>query len=557
MLSIVKKTLLSFALLLFAMQTFAFPRITSLEIDVDLLDNGDAQIKETRRMHIDNECTELYIVIENLNGCSVRDFSVSDEKGTQYINIGKWDSSRSRGAKNDQCGIVTKTNGYELCWGMGEEGDRIYTVRYVVTNLMKSYTDFDGFNFMFVAKDINPSPEKAVIRLHRHGDIPLEEGTVRMWAFGFNGEINYDEGDVFVESDGSLDGNPMIVMLEFDKGVFHPATAVAERFDKVKAKAFEDSDYGEDGNALGLMGEIRKDPKLLLMPLALILLFFLSLPSFLKRKKLRKKVNKELMWYRDIPYNGNLQMANAVMNTLKGGKKNYKNLVSATALRLIEMGALRIEEHFVEASGLKKLFGGEGKYMRLITISDLKESSNFQITDMMRKLYQLFVDSSGEDYILQPNEFKRFIKKNTQRLIDFMDTMNCEMSIKECNKDIERVRQVAGLKKFLEEFTLANERGVAEVGLWGEYLVYAELFGIADQVRKEMLQLNPEFLKMDDMYQAMFDDELVKNVTALSLLTYNSGSNAIASSRSGGGGGSSSFGGGGGFSGGGSGGGAR
>lgn len=555
--SIVKKTILASALLILAAQTFAFPTITSLIIDVDLLDNGDAQVVETRLMHIDSECTELYIVIGNLNGSTIKDFSVCDENGTQYMNIGKWDPSRSREAKNGQCGIVTKTDGYELCWGMGEEGNRVYTVKYVVTNLLKSYTDFDGFNFMFVAKDINPSPEQAVIRLHRHGDIPLEEGTVRMWAFGFNGDINYDDGDVFVESEGKLDGCPMIVMLEFDKGVFHPVTKVDDRFENVKNKAFEDSDYGEDGQSQGFISEIRKQPTLLVIPLMIIIVAYFMLSKFIKRRKLRKKVNKDLMWYRELPYHGNLQKANAVMNTLKGGKHNYKNLVSATALRLISMGTLRIEEHFVEASRLKKLFGGEGKNMRLITIGELNESKNFTITGMMRKLYELFLDASGEDHILQPKEFKHFINKNKQRLIDFMDEMKYEMSIKECNKDLENVRQVAGLKKYLEDFTLANERGVAEVGLWGEYLVYAELFGIADQVRKEMLQLNPEFLKMDDMYQAMFDDELVRNVTALSLLTYNSGSSAVAASRSDGGGGSSSFGGGGGFSGGGSGGGAR
>ena len=291
--SIVKKLLLSSALLVFAVQTFAFPSITSLEIDVELQDNGDVNIKETRRMNIDDECTELYIVIGNLNGSIVRDFSVSDETGTHYDNIGKWDPSRSREAKNGQCGIVTKTDGYELCWGMGQNGERVYTVRYVVTNLMKSYTDFDGFNFMFVAKDIKPSPQQAQIRLHKYGDAEIEEDYVRMWAFGFNGDVNYVDGEVLVESSGSLDGRPMIVMLEFDKGVFHPSTKVDERFEKVKNKAFEGSDY-TNGEASGLMGMVKKEPQILFVPLVFLLPFLLFLPSLLRRRKnWIKKPNKE------------------------------------------------------------------------------------------------------------------------------------------------------------------------------------------------------------------------------------------------------------------------
>ena len=135
--------------------------------------------------------------------------------------------------------------------------------------------------------------------------------------------------------------------------------------------------------------------------------------------------------------------------------------------------------------------------------------------------------------------------------------MSYKMTIKQCNEDIDNVKKVMGLKKFLNDFTLANERGVPEISLWGDYLVYAQLFGCAEQLRKEMMQINPEFLRMDDMYKAMFDDDLIREVTYIALFSATSGTNAINAERNSGGGGFSSFGGGGGFSGGGSGGGFR
>ena len=117
------------------------------------------------------------------------------------------------------------------------------------------------------------------------------------------------------------------------------------------------------------------------------------------------------------------------------------------------------------------------------------------------------------------------------------------------------MRKVFGLKKFLEDFTLANERHLSEVALWNDYLVYATLFGIGDQVMKDMKQLNPEFLNMSEITRNMTNRDIVPNLMAATYL----GSRDVvkATSRSSGGGGSSSFGGGGGFHGGGSGGGVR
>jgi len=92
--------------------------------------------------------------------------------------------------------------------------------------------------------------------------------------------------------------------------------------------------------------------------------------------------------------------------------------------------------------------------------------------------------------------------------------------------------------------------------LWNDYLVYATLFGIADQVKRDMKQLNPEYLEMNQITRNLTNNSLVPVLMAT---TYNSAHSVQSKvdSRSSGGGGRSSFGGGGGFSGGGHGGGVR
>ena len=111
-----------FVFLLFHLFTFspltARPQLKDLNIQVVLSRNGDARITETRQMTIDSEGTECYIVIGNLNGSDISDLTVSDETGRAFTYTGAWDIDRSRDWKEGKCGIVSKHNGYELCWGL-------------------------------------------------------------------------------------------------------------------------------------------------------------------------------------------------------------------------------------------------------------------------------------------------------------------------------------------------------------------------------------------------------------------------------------------------------
>ena len=121
------------------------------------------------------------------------------------------------------------------------------------------------------------------------------------------------------------------------------------------------------------------------------------------------------------------------------------------------------------------------------------------------------------------------------------------------------MRKLNGLKKFLKEFTLLDERGAQEVGLWKDYMVYATLFGIADQVIRDMKKINPEYFLMDDLAKEMADDMTLPVIYSTFRKSTDRAidNKAAREARASGRGGSASWGGGGGFSGGGFGGGIR
>lgn len=52
--------------------------------------------------------------------------------------------------------------------------------------------------------------------------------------------------------------------------------------------------------------------------------------------------------------------------------------------------------------------------------------------------------------------------------------------------------QVLGLKHYVEDFSEFKDRGVADMTLWGRYMVYATAFGISEKAMKQMLKAYPQ-----------------------------------------------------------------
>ena len=541
-------------LLVSATSLFARPQLRDLNIQVLLMRNGDARITETRQMAIDSEGTECYIVIGSLNGSEVCDLTVSDETGHAYDNIGKWDIERSRDWKAGKCGIVTKHDGYELCWGLGDSGDRTYTTSYTVTNLVKGYDDADGFNYMFVTQGSSPLPDHVRLTIEPEDSLQLTSENTGVWGFRYNGEVGFYDYQVVAESTEPFNSrSAMIVMCRFNKGMFEPADVRSGSFEDIRQTAFQGSDYVDEGDEW-----TTEDTIILLL---LVLGFFIvpilaGLWYFIFVWRARRKVKKDLLWYREIPLDGNLQQTNDMLNAYKYFGADYNNLLSACILKLINLGGITIEQHLNE----------KGKSVQNFVIHELKDADNQPI--LLKKVHQIFKKAAGSDTVLEPNELKSFMKSNYNQSItdSFINTLHTRTSLSSYKDRLDEVRQVFGLKKYLQELSLIDERHVQEVSLWKDYMIFATLFGIADQVIKDMKQINPEYFNMDQVAQQMADDMTLPTIySTMQKSTARAAMNKAEReaarearrARSSGHGGHASWGGGGGFSGGGFGGGVR
>jgi len=530
----------------FHFSLFSSPLLHRLDIRVVLSKSGDASITETRQMDIDSEGTECYIGIGTPEGSEIRDLKVSDETGRQFENIGSWDIDRSRSWKEGKCGIVAKHGGYELCWGLGESGQRTYITSYTYTNMVHAHPDADALRHVFLDSDVSPKPDHACVTIEAPDSLTPENCGI--WGFRFGGELYFQDGKIVVENTESFGrSGALYVMVRFDKGLFEPAIQEEETFETKKEQALEGSDYTYDDD------ELTKEDVFALVMMAIslfVLPVIMGVWYFLYVWRARRKVNKDLLWYRDIPLKGNLQQANDMLNAYKYIGADYNNLLSACILKLIEMGAISIEQRL----------NAKGKSEQNFVIHDLPDAGDQPV--LLRKIHSIFKNAAGSDTILEPRELKSFMRSSSNESVtdSFINTLHTKTSIYHYKHQLDEVRQVFGLKKFLKEFSLLDERHVNEVSLWKDYMIYATLFGIADQVIKDMKKINPEYFNMDQVANQMADNMTLPMIYST---MHSSTSRAVANkaareARASGRGGHSSWGGGGGgFSGGGFGGGVR
>lgn len=599
-----------------AAPSFAYsPAIRDIKTDVVLADDGTATVTQVWDVTVASG-TEWYLVQGNMGDMAILDFSVSDETGTQYTNVGAWDVDRSLEEKAGQCGIVDKGGSYELCWGVGSYGDHTYTVRYRMTNLVKQYSDYSGFNVRFVNDQLSSAPEHISVNITKEGTAFTTEDTW-VWAFGFGGEIHVmTDGAIYAESSQPLTSDGYVnIMAKFAPELFHPTSVQEGSFDAVQQQALEGSDYKPDGDSSaqppaspsydsdGFQGGSSHGGGAFviftvvstLFPAVIFGVVMVAVVTALRRShggtmggngsirmpEGQKLVKKNPDYCREIPFGASLPAAYAVLKAI-GELPDEGALIGAMILRWIKQGTLRAEER--ETKGF---LGIGSKTEPSLVMANLPQGAN----RCEQALYEILTEAAGADGILQEKELYKWAKRNYSRIEGWQrDTAAYGSTQLQQHGMVEvaekatffgliktkvstftptgmaAAQQLLGFRQYLKDFTIINERQPAEVQLWDDYLVFATLYGIADEVAKEFKELYPRYFEDPNQYGYGMDGRdfmwtmiMVNNISRAARTGAQAGRQAAQSSSSsfGGGGGSSSFGGGGGFSGGGSGGGSR
>lgn len=533
--------------------------VSDITVDVGIYEDGSAYITQTWNGNF-TEGTEGYIPIENLGDMSIADFLVSDVNGP-YTHIEDWDINASFEEKAGKYGMVKTSKGYELCWGISEYGEKRYAIEYKINNFVGGYRDFDGFNFQFINSGMGTLPTDVTVKITMQDGVNLDANNAGIWAFGFDGQINFENGKVVAYTAKPLSSSTdsVIILLQLNKGLINPTRVVDKSFEEVKAQAFKGSDYSTGtGGSSAVQPEEESGPYDLVIGLVTMAFPIVVIIYFLKRKgKSKKKIlalYKNADYFREAPIAGNLEAAFVLASDFNQTDDDG-NLIGSAFLKLINAGCLEPVS--------EKTVGLFGKEKETISIRLVQPPQFTGKTTKM--LYDLLVLASGSDQILQERELEKYCEtnhkammriieaakqdgQNTLTQIDSYDTSKEAKPLGLSQRGEKLLLDIMGFKKYLLEFSLIGERSIAESVIWQDYLTFATLLGIADKVIEQFEKVYPEATQYSENAHHYY--LVAHRYTKASYYT-------AQTARSSGSGGRSSFGGGGGFSGGGSGGGTR
>lgn len=564
-----KKILKTFMIFLFAFLIFSLFKtvnantIKKISMDIAIDDNGTATITEVWNC-TNNEGTEVYHPYYNLGNSEITMLSVTDGS-TQYTKMNSWNTSGTLSSKANKFGINKISDGVELCWGISNYGTHTYTVKYQITNFVSELTDSQMIYWTLIPYDFSTQIGSVYIKIHTNFRI---SDTTDVWGYGnYGGTAYVYDGYIEMQSDGTLATNEyMTVLVKFPLGTFKTNNKLNSDFQYYYEMAEEGSTkYNNNSSGVSFFS--------ILVPIISILFNFgvfsviiLALSSITNREKFNfgesgKKIEKDIPYFRDIPCNGDIFRAYYI-GYQYGIISKKTDVLGSIILKWLKDSIIRVEKR--EVGTIRK---------KEDTVVILNETNPELIIDEKEKALFKMLYEASEDGILENKEFEKWCKKSYSKILSWFDKIierEKEKLVTEGLIKVEEITnmkvfkskqytatkglkeeaiQLAGLKKYLQEYTLIKEREAIEVHLFEEYLIYAQMMGIAKEVAKEFKELYPELIEQSSY--GTYDNIIFIHMCSTHGISQANAAKARAESYSSGGGGFSSGGGGGGSFGGG------
>lgn len=543
--------------------------IYDITMDIYLDKTGNAHVTEVWDTSL-SEGTEGHKPYYNLGTSEIKDFKVTMD-GKSFATKNFWSTSDSFSDKAYHAGLHSISDGVELCWGISSYGSHKYTLTYTITNFVSSLEDADMAYWTLIPHELSTKPHDVEIKIHAD---KVFEDTLDVWGYGNYGGLAYvSDGAIYMSSEGTLESNEyMTILVKFPKGIFEPENKISQDFQyyldmaNEGAKAYKPSIWE---NILEIF--------LILLPFLIFFIVFIvviilsikeSGCKIIGSRKFyfgaKKNLPSEPKYFRDIPCDKEIDKAYWIASAYNL-TKNQTDVMGAYLLDWINKDLITVKK--VVKTGVFK----DKEEQHLI----LKPLNDISLEGKPYELYEMLVDAS-KDFVLEPKEFNKWCENHYKKVFHWFDGLLDDVSdkfekeghfpeitYKKLWMNLSKptiddtlyndAKEMKGLRNFLKDFSNIKDRSSIEVKLWQEYLIYAQIFGIAKQVAKEFKRLYPEVIT-DTSYDTII---FVHTMSYASMNSAESARSRAESYSSGGGGFSSGGGGGGSFGGGGGGGGFR
>lgn len=538
--------------------------ISKISMDIYLDKNGDAHVTETWNCNV-TQGTESYHPYYNLGNSKITNLTVTDG-GRTYTTLDSWNTSGTLNSKAYKCGINKVSNGVELCWGISSYGTHRYIVKYNISKFVSQLTDSQMLYWTLIPYDFSTLIGDVKVKIYSDSYI---KDTVDVWGYGNYGGLCYvDNGAIYMDSDGRLATSEyMTILVKFPQETFETTNDLNHNFDYYYKMAEDGSTkYNKKGKSFGTIIQLILRFISVTFEFWIIIIMSILTRKYGNEKKYGfkfgpegKKIPKDVPYYRDIPCSGEVLKSYYIAYQY-GLIKMKTDILGAIILKWLKQGIIRTENR---QGG--KIFKREDTVIILEEAKDVKFSD-----DRENEIFKMMYEAS-EDGILENKEFERWCKKSYEKILHWFDDILRKQREKLVDEGLINMEErggffskkytatselkqeaikLAGLKRYLLDYTLIKEREVIEVELFESYLIFAQMFGIAEKVSKQFKELYPDLIEQTH-YNSYDNIVYINMCTNRGISSANSARAAAQSYSSGGGGFSSGGGGGGSFGGGG------
>lgn len=500
-------------------------------------------------------------------------------------------------------GLVNSKGKFEIAWGVGLDDTfdrRTYEISYTVKDAIAKYNDYAELYWQFIGEDFEIDADEIT------GTIILPEDAndlddIKVWGHteNLNGEIYVTAlNEITFEVNNFISGRYVEVRTLFPKDMITNTNRTYNE-DRYEEVVKEETKWANQANARRQWEEIKDDVIagiFLLITVIVGIVFLIKTIKYVKKLKSIKKYKpeQELEYYRELPEK-NTTPGEAVYileEPYNSFTSKFGKIFSATILDLKLKGCLdlrvekedkkkekiyiikvkRIDDSLKrEQQAILNFISNAYKSKKEIEIKDLEKYITSHSSSVQKLIKQTEKDIENE--LLKDGKYTKTAKEEHKKYgnicgayffgafmtfswafplaaILLINGILCLKIRKRINvltqKGINEKEKWKGLKKYMEDFSLLNEKEVPAIEVWEHYLVYATAFGISDKVLKQLKTIYPNIDELGSvntstymyfMYHSNFSSSISRSVSSSMSTSYSSGTGGGGGFSGGGGGG--------------------
>ena len=573
--------------------------LDKLKFDVTVNEDGSMDVVETWDIDISHVNT-LYktFKMDDDKFTSIKNVRVKDITGNREFT--QIDEEMYHVTENCYYGLINSKGNFEIAWGVGLDdryATRTYEISYTVVDAIGKYNDYAELYWQFIGEDFEVDADKITGTITLPSNAESEED-IKVWGHteNLNGEIYVTDTDKIKFQLENFDAGRYVEVRVLFPTEMIESTGRAYNEDRYDDVIKEETKWANQANLRRQWEEIKDEVVatfVIFVILALCIIFIEKAVKYGKKLSSIKKFvpEQKLDYFRDLPEKDTTpgEAVYILKEPYNAFSRHFGKIFSATLLdlKLKDYIDLRVEktDKNKDKIYLKKLKESDSNLKSdERRILDFAYKAFGKKTEVEMKTLEQYIEKhpAGVEALIngclkaiesQLKESKMFDKKQKEEFSNYaglsgvyyvfaivtlfwafplaiillINGLICGSIKKRANvltqKGVDSKEKWKGLKKYMEDFSLLNEKEIPAIEVWEHYLVYATAFGIADKVLKQLKTIYPNIDELDSihtstymyfMYHSNFETSFSSSI-----------SSSISSSYS------SATGGGGGFSGGG------